>query len=171
MGGSNPLHDGTRARWMEWIANYFPPGQFGRYLVVGLSNTLFGYSTYALFTALLTPHIPYPYVVAVVLAYFFNVTFAFLNCKWFIFKTKGGYLREWARCIVVYAGTIATGTALLPAMVFVVRHLTPADRSAPYVAGAILMGSTSILGFLGHKNFTFAPLNRSKASNRAAGST
>ena len=28
--------------WQEWVVDHFPPGQFGRYLVVGLVNTAFG---------------------------------------------------------------------------------------------------------------------------------
>ncbi|MGA8530646.1 MAG: GtrA family protein [Acidobacteriaceae bacterium] len=146
-----------RSRWIRWITNHFPPGQFGRYLVIGLLNTAFGYSTYAGLTALLTPHIPFAYLLASVIANFLAVTFSFLNYKWFIFKTKGNYLREWSRCVAVYGGAMATGTLLLPIVVFLMRHLTPADRSAPYIAFALLMGITTVAGFLGHKNFSFAP--------------
>lgn len=137
--------------------NHFPPGQFGRYLVVGLVNTGFAYGMYAALTAILTPHIPFAYVVASLISGFANITFAFLNYKWFIFRTKGNYLREWSRCILVYGGTAAVVTAVLPVTVFLVRHLTPADRSAPYIAGALLMGANVIAGFLGHKHFSFAP--------------
>src|ERR1039457_5106338 len=90
---------GWKARLVASVVEHFPPGQFGRYLIVGLCNTIFGYSAYAFFTAILTPYVPFPYVTAIVCAYFFNVTFAFLSYKWFIFKTKGDYLREWSRCI------------------------------------------------------------------------
>ena len=51
-------------RWTARLVHHFPPGQFGRYLVVGLCSTLFGYSTYAALTALLTPCIPYAYMLA-----------------------------------------------------------------------------------------------------------
>lgn len=142
---------------MGWVVGHFPPGQFGRYLVVGLCNTLFGYSTYALFTALLTPHVPYPYVFAIVFAYFFNLTFSFLAYKWFIFKTEGNYLREWSRCIIVYSGSAAVGAALLPVAVFALRRFTPADASAPYIAGVLLSGIAVIASFVGHKRFSFAP--------------
>ena len=154
--GNFPAPD-KRARWIRWVVNHFPPGQFGRYLVVGLVNTAFGYGTYAALTAVLTPHIPFAYMVASLISGLANITFAFLNYKWFIFKTKGNYLREWSRCILVYGGTMAVGTAVLPVTVFLVRHLTPADRSAPYIAGALQMGGNVIAGFLGHKHFSFAP--------------
>jgi|ERR1035441_8976434 putative flippase GtrA len=149
--------DGLSARFIAWVVHHFPPGQFGRYLVVGLCNTVFGYSTYVLLTFLLTPYVPYPYVVAIVFAYFLNVTFSFLSYKWFIFKTGGNYLSEWIRCLTVYIGGVVLGTALLPAAVFGIRRLTPFNASAPYVAGALLMGINVIVGFLGHKNFSFSP--------------
>lgn len=134
----------------------FPPGQFGRYLIVGAFNTAFGYGTYAGFTVLLTGHIPFAYILASLISGFLNITFSFLNYKWFIFKTRGGYLREWMRCNVVYGGTALLGTALLGPTVFAIRHLTSAVRVAPYVAGALLTAVTVVLGFLGHKNYSFA---------------
>ena len=95
------------------------------------------------------------YMLAGLISSFLNITFSFLNYKWFIFKTKGNYLREWSRCVAVYGGTYLLAVALLPVSVYLVRHLTTANRSAPYVAGAIQMGVISCVGFLGHRNFSF----------------
>lgn len=142
---------------MQRVKSHFPPGQFGRYLVVGVFNTAFGYGAYAGLTALLTPHIRFAYVLASIIANFLAITFSFLNYKWFIFKTKGNYLREWLRCVAVYGGAMVTGTVLLPVVVLLVRHVTAANRSAPYIAFALLMGLTTTAGFLGHRNFSFAP--------------
>jgi putative flippase GtrA len=155
MDESNYLRKARSSGWLEWVLNRFPPGQFGRYLVVGLANTAFGYGTYAGLTALFTAHIPFAYVLASVISSLLNITFSFLNYKWFIFETRGNYLREWSRCVVVYGGTYAFGVTMLPISVFLVRFFTPADKSAPYIAGAIQMGIVSCLGFLGHKNFSF----------------
>lgn len=137
------------------VTSHIPPAQFGRYLIVGVGNTIFGYSSYALLTAVLTPHIPYAYILAGVLSSVLNITVAFLNYKWFVFKTTGNYLREWLRCLLVYSGGIAIGAVLLPVTVFVIRHFTRADASAPYIAGALLMGVNVIVSFLGHKKFSF----------------
>jgi putative flippase GtrA len=139
------------------LASRVPAAQFGRYLLVGVWNTIFGYSSYALLTAALTPRVPYAYVVASVISGVLNITIAFLGYKLFIFKTKGNYLREWFRCLLVYSGGIAIGTSLLPPTVFVLRHFTRADASAPYIAGALWMGLNVISSFLGHKTFSFAP--------------
>lgn len=137
------------------LTRHIPPAQFGRYLAVGVANTVFGYSTYAFLTYLLTPHLPYAYIFAGVLANLLNITFAFLNYKWFVFRTKGNYLREWLRCVLVYSGGIAVGAALLPATVYIIRHVTSFYASAPYIAGALLMGLNMIVSFVGHKKFSF----------------
>ena len=137
------------------LTRHIPPAQFGRYILVGVWNTLFGYATFAAFTALLTPHVAYAYILASVLASLLNITVAFLGYKWFIFKTAGNYLREWLRCVLVYSGGIVIGILLLPAFVYVVRHSTKFDSAAPYIAGAILTGVNVIVGFLGHKTFSF----------------
>lgn len=139
-----------------WVVSHFPPGQFARYLAVGLINTIFGYGTYAGLTALFTPHIPFAYMLASIVSSFLNITFSYLNYKLFIFKTQGNYLREWSRTIVVYGSTMGAGTILLAPAVFLVRHATPAQTSAPYIAGAVLMGANVLAGFFGHKHFSFA---------------
>ena len=155
MSEKGELRETKQSGWIERLLAQFPPGQFGRYLVVGLFNSAFGYGTYAGLTALLTPRLPLPYVFAFIIAYFLNVTFSFLTYKWFIFKTGGGYLKEWWRCVVVYGGTNVLAVMLLPLIVYLVRQFTLADRSAPYVGGALEMGAIAVVSFLGHKNFTF----------------
>jgi len=139
------------------LVHNFPPGQFARYFVVGVCNTLFSYGSYAALTAVLMPYIPFAYVVASVTAGLLSITFSYLMYKRFVFKTKGGYLREWLRCIVVYGGVSLPGVVLLPLFVYLLRHFTPADKSAPYIAGAMQLAVGAIAGFLSHKNFSFAP--------------
>jgi putative flippase GtrA len=142
--------------WIARISHHIPPGQFARYLVVGGVNTLFGYSCFALLTMVMTPHLPYAYILAGVLSSLINITVSFLNYKWFIFKTKGNYLREWMRCIVIYSGGILLGAFLLPACVYLLRQVTSMHDSAPYVAAAVLMAINVIASFIGHKKFSFA---------------
>ncbi len=143
------------------IKQQIPPQLFGRYILVGIWNTLFGYGTYAAFTALLTPRVPHAYILASILSSLLSITVAFLGYKWFIFKTKGNYLREWLRCLAVYGGGILLGILLLPVLVFALRHATRFYSSAPYIAGALVMGLNVVFGFLGHKNFSFAPAKTS----------
>ena len=137
------------------VTEHIPPGQLGRYLLVGIWNTAFGYGTFALLTALLDRYVPASYMAASLLSSVLNITVSFLGYKWFVFKTKGNYVREWARCLMVYSGGIVLGLALLPPTVFLVGYLTDRPRAAPYIAGAFVLGLQVILSFLGHKTFSF----------------
>jgi putative flippase GtrA len=143
--------------WLRRLASHLPPEQFGRYLLVGGWNTLFGYGSYAVLTAVLMPVISHGYILAAILAAPLNITVSYLGYKWVVFKTRGNYLREWSRCIVVYGGKMLIGVPLLPVVVFLVRLVTGLDRAAPYVGGALLMGTNIIYSFLAHKSFTFRP--------------
>ena len=142
----------------QFLANltkHIPPGQMGRYLLVGFGNTAFAYGSYALFTALLDRYMPASYMAASVISSVLNITVSFLGYKWFVFKTRGSYLKEWAHCLLVYSGGIALGLLALPPTVFVVSHLTGDPRSAPYIAGALVLGVQVVLSFIGHKRFSF----------------
>jgi putative flippase GtrA len=137
------------------LTSHIPPGQFFRYLLVGGWNTLFGYGCFALLTALLDPRIKYGYVVASIIANLIAPTVAFLGYKWFVFKTKGNYLREWFRCLTVYGGSMLISIILLPMIVFGLRKMTALTNAAPYVAGALIMGASVVYSFLGHKHYSF----------------
>jgi len=149
---------------MKRLTQHIPPGQFGRYLLVGLWNTLFGYGTFALLTALLTPIVPYSYIWASLLSSLLNITVAYLGYKWFVFKTKGNYLREWLRCVAVYGSGILLTLMALPVLVFVIRRNTHFVSQAPYIAGAILTVVVVVYSFIGHKKFSF----RSSAGSGSA---
>lgn len=137
------------------LTAHIPPGQLGRYLLVGACNTALAYGTFAFFTYLLGGFIPASYMVASVLSSLLNITVSFLGYKWFVFRTRGNYLKEWLRSVTVYSGAIALGLLLLPPTVFAVKMITGNAATAPYIAGAILLGLQVIVSFLGHKNFSF----------------
>lgn len=147
------------------FASHVPPGEIGRYLLVGIWNTAFAYGTFALFTALLAPHMPMSYVAGGLLSSLLNITVSFLGYKWFVFKTKGNYLREWARCLMVYSGSIILGLALLPPLVLAVKYATGNPGAAPYIAGALVTGAQVILSFLGHRKFSFRERQRQSAAD------
>jgi putative flippase GtrA len=137
------------------LTRHVPPGQFGRYLVVGAWNTFFGYGTFAALTAILDPRLPHGYLLAAGISSMLSITIAFLGYKWFVFKTKGDYWREWARCVAVYSSGIILGMVLLPILVFAIRRGTSYANAAPYIGGALLLGFNTIYNFIGHKKFSF----------------
>jgi putative flippase GtrA len=143
------------ASLLKRVSHHLPPGQVARYLVVGVWNTLFGYGLFALFTWLLTGIVPMAYMVACVLGNAIAITVAFLGYKWFVFKTKGNYLREYLRCYVVYGTAILANLALLPVFVKLLE-LIVGLKYAPYIAGAVLTAGTVLVSFVGHRQYSFA---------------
>ncbi len=102
-------------RRLQALVNRLAGPQFLRYLGVGLFNTVFGYSTFALILFLLThivpPHLLYlTVVVASLLSTPLNITVAYLGYKFLVFKTRGNYLVEWFKCFGVY------GLGMLPGL-------------------------------------------------------
>ena len=144
-----------KIRWVAKLTSHIPPGQFFRYLLVGTWNTFFGYSLYALFTALLMPRVRYGYIYAAVFSNFLSITVAYFGYKFFVFHTKGNYLVEWLRCLLVYGSGMLPGLVLLPLLVAGLDRAFHLQRSAPYIAGALLMGLGVIYSFFGDKHFSF----------------
>lgn len=132
-----------------------PGGQIVRYLVVGACNTLFGYGVFAGLTYLLSGKIPAAYMIASVIGWVVSISFAYLGYKFFVFRTKGNYLREYLRCFAVYGASALVNLALLPVLVAALRAVLARGEAAPYLAGALLTCGTVIFSFLGHKHFSF----------------
>ena len=134
---------------------------FLRYLMVGAGNTIFGYACYAAFVALykhmLPPHYIYLTVdLASVSATPLGVTFSYLTYKFLVFRTEGNYLREWLRCLLVYGAASLPGLFVLPVVTRMLLTVPMLHASAPYVAGAIVMGGTAIFTYFAHKHFSFS---------------
>jgi putative flippase GtrA len=129
--------------------------QIVRYLVVGGLNTAFGYGSFAILNYLITGHIPYPYMVANVLANVVSITFAFVGYKYFVFRTKGNVLREYFRTYVVYGTSMLVGLALLPMLVFALGSVVHPVSLVPYVAQAICTVLVVFVSFFAHKKFSF----------------
>jgi putative flippase GtrA len=141
--------------WLAKVTGHIPPRQFVRYLMVGVWNTIFAYATYSFFTALLTPRLRFAYIYASVFSNLISITVAYLGYKFFVFKTVGNYLTEWLRCLLVYGSGMLPGLVLLPLLVEGLHRGFHLEKSAPYIAGAMLMGLTAIYSFFGHKHFSF----------------
>jgi putative flippase GtrA len=172
------------------FANLFPGGQFVRYLCVGVFNTLFAYISFVIILTLLNAVLPAQFlyltaVLASILAMPLNITVAFLGYKFFVFRSKGNFLREWLKCFAVYGvsmipslialaaltrflqSTIHTHAAPLHSFLATVEmHLTgkPLEllervangkAMAGYIAGAVVIGVSTIYSFIGHKKITF----------------
>ena len=124
-------------------------------------------------------------VVASILSTPLNITVAYFGYKIFVFRTQGNYLMEWIKCFAVYGTGMIPGLILLSAMtrllqsvfhrhtaplhallgaverhlsghlLHTVHHLATGKALAGYIAGAIVIGLSTIYSFVGHKKVTF----------------
>jgi putative flippase GtrA len=168
----------------------FPRGQLVPYLCVGVFNTVFGYVTYVVALTLLNGALPQRLLyLTVVLASLIvtpvNITVAFLGYKFFVFRTKGHFLREWLKCFALYGAGWVPGLFALSALTRLLQsifhryavplrslvaavethlggpplrwlqHAANGKAAAGYVAGALLTVFATVYSFLGHKHITF----------------
>jgi putative flippase GtrA len=137
-----------------------------RYLLAGACNTLFGiFTTLAitrLFLALVPSQPKLMGTAAMLFASFICIAFSFLTYKWFVFRTKGNYVREYMRSLLVYLPSLAINTlAVAPlsaALNFVnapMDSLMKVNGGSVYLASVLLLGITFILSFFGHKHVSF----------------
>jgi putative flippase GtrA len=119
-----------------------------RYLVTGGVNTAFAYGMFALSYYVLAAHVHYMFTL--VSTTVLNITVAYVNHKFFVFRTRGNYLREYLRYYVVYAAPIALGFVVFPLGIEVL-HLNA------YLTQALNTVVTVVLSYLGHKHISFRP--------------
>jgi putative flippase GtrA len=126
-------------------------------------------------------------VLASILSTPLNITVAYFGYKFFVFRTHGNYLREWLKAFAVYGTAMIPGLIALSALtrllqsifhhhtaalhsflasfehhlsgrpLITVQHLATGKAMAGYIAGAIMIGLSTIYSFLGHKKVTFKP--------------
>jgi len=124
-------------------------------------------------------------ILASVLSTPLNITVAYFGYKLFVFRTSGNYLREWLKCFAVYGVGMLPGLVALSALTRLLQsifhhHANGLHRTldglathfsgwplellhrvatgkamAGYIAGAIIVGVSTIYSFVGHKNVTF----------------
>jgi putative flippase GtrA len=185
----SPVLSTPQGRWQR-IVNLFPPGQFARYLGLGVFNTVWGYISFAITLTLLNAVLPGRFLyLTVILASIIptpvNITIAYFGYKFLVFRTKGNYLREWLKCFAVYGTSMIPSLVVLSALtrflqsmihghsaslhVFLsaverhlagrplafLQHIATGSAMAGYIAGAIVIGVSTIYSFVGHKKITF----------------
>ncbi len=118
-----------------------------RFLLVGGFNTLFGIGLYAALYALTRPiHMHYLWVAAI--GNLIAVTVAYVLYKIFVFRTRGGWLREYVKFWASYAVIIGAQFAGL-ALCVSVLHIQPV------VANVIVVSASVLVSWVVHNYFTF----------------
>jgi putative flippase GtrA len=128
-------------------------------------------------------------ILASILSTPLNITVAYFGYKFLVFRTKGNYLGEWLKCFAVYGAGMIPGLVALSVLtrflqsiihrhaaslhVFLstveghlsghplalLRHMATGKAMAGYIAGAIVVGVSTIYSFVGHKKVTFRVKN------------
>ena len=128
-------------------------------------------------------------VLASILSVPLNISVAYFGYKFFVFRTKGNYLGEWIKCFAVYGTGMIPGLVALSALtrflqsiihghaaslhVFLsaaerhlsgrplalLQHIATGKAMAGYIAGAVMIGVSTIYSFVGHKKVTFRVKN------------
>jgi putative flippase GtrA len=113
---------------LQHLVNLFPPGQFVRYLCMGVFNTFFGYVTFAVTLTLLNTILPtrllyLTVILASTLPTPLNITIAYFCYKFLVFRTKGNYLGEWLKCFAVYGTSMIPGLVALSALTRILQSM------------------------------------------------
>lgn len=116
------------------------------YFITGAWNTLFGYGSFVLLYGMLSQKINYTIILT--LSYILSITNAYIGYKLFVFKTKGGFLREYLRFYVVYGGAYVVNIVLFPV-------LTVYMGINPYFAQVIITFFIVVFSYISHKNYSF----------------
>jgi putative flippase GtrA len=123
-------------------------GEILRFGVVGLINSVFGY---LLGVGLFNAFEPYaPALVISLISTSLSIVFSFTMQKLFVFRVRGHWLRQFLKGILVYSFV-----TLIGAVIF--AQLMDTFGLNVWLAQAIVIGSTAIIGFIGSKMFTFKP--------------
>jgi len=117
------------------------------YLLVGIWNTVFGYSVFLALYFYFGAQVHY--LLIWLISTILSITNAYIGFKSFVFKTSGNYLHEYFRFYVVYSGSMVLNLVLLPLGVEVLRISPPITQ-----IGIIFIGA--FVNYLGHKRISFA---------------
>ena len=84
-----------------------------------------------------------------------GITVAFLGYKWFVFRTKGNYLKEWLRCFAVYSVSLPFPAIVIPiaTSLFLLMKLNP--HIASLLAVIANSGAIACYSYFAHKKFSF----------------
>jgi putative flippase GtrA len=116
------------------------------FLVVGAINTVVGYLCFAAF--LFTVGQRWGYLAALTCAHVVSVLFAFVLYRFVVFRVLGHLLADLWRFETVYLSALAVNFVLLPLLVEI-AHLPV------LLAQALIVFVTSVMSWVGHKNYSF----------------
>ena len=125
------------------------------YLLTGAWNTVFGMGLYALVYYLFGKHVHY--IILSIIVNIAAITNAFLCYKFFVFRTKNNWVKEYFRCCVVYGSVALCNIGLLWLLV----HFFNMNPAWANVLGVAFV---SFVSYFAHKYFSFRKNHDAKRS-------
>jgi putative flippase GtrA len=119
--------------------------EFIKFLIVGGWNTLFGYGV---FIAIYYSPVKINYIIVAIISNVLAITNAYVGYKFFVFKTRGNYFKEYLKFYGIYGTMALINLALLPVLVQILSI-------KPVISQGILLAGTVVASFFGHKRFSF----------------
>jgi putative flippase GtrA len=136
-----------------------PAGEVIRFLLVGGFNTLFSLVLYNIFVLGVRHFVHNEIAIADLaqcLSMPLSISVAFLGYKWFVFRTKGNYLKEWLRCFAVYGvGFPMSILVVLPAATALFLAFPLTKHYAANLAGIVNSLVIAMYSYFAHKKFSF----------------
>lgn len=138
-----------------------PPGPLMRlvkdqrvaFLLVGAINTIVGFAVFVVCSETVGHFVDERFgkvagsLVTVAITQVLNPLFAFAMHRRFVFRVRGHVLRDLVRFESVYLTALGISIVALPVLVGLGMNRI--------LAGAIIMASTIVLSYLGHRHFSF----------------
>jgi putative flippase GtrA len=138
-----------------------PPGPLIRifhdqrvaFLVVGAINTVVGFAIFVVCSESVGQFVDHRFgrvagsLVTLGISHVLGVLFAFVMHRRFVFHVRGHVLRDLARFESVYLTALGINAIALPVLVELGLHRIPAQ--------AIILASTTLLSYFGHRHFSF----------------
>jgi putative flippase GtrA len=135
-------------KWLVGVALRLSPENIRkvRYIIVGAWNTIFSYAAFVLLY-FYTNHWLH-YMGILVLSQIVGLTNAYITYKYFVFKTKGNFIREYLRFYVVYGTTFIVNLVLIAFFVEVLGF-------NPIVSQGVIAIIVVAMAYFGHSRFSF----------------
>jgi putative flippase GtrA len=119
-----------------------------RFLVVGVWNTVFATGLLWVLEHLLRPEGVVQKQLVLTLVWVIAVTQNFFTFKLLVFRTKGHWLREYARMYVTYSATFVVQSLLI-------QVISGYFGVSLFIANIPVLFIVTIMSYVGHKYFTF----------------
>lgn len=119
-----------------------------RFLLVGGYNTLFSYLLYMAFLYYFETWVQ----LSLFLSYLLSSVHNYLTQKFYVFNTRGSYVREYLKCVIVWVLSYGLNAAIL-------GFLTHVCHINPYVAQIMSQIPVIVFNFVFLKYFAFQLLN------------